>query len=337
MGAGLLMKNASLLFLFATMLFVFTAGGRNNELTEQATETMQPETNQVDYIPVRFHYHSREIDPNIYSLPEAFLYETVDIPVANFEEILVREFYERTGIPIMRIWFSDCEFYANRLHVNLGEGARNFFDSRGSSGSLIYLTILHKNIANLVQDGAYEVLINWRVGQIGNHFSFNGIFIVENSETVDVIWYNLHLPDDYVTLPNSNSGTIFADGIEIATRLFTAHGEIYYTHIPLLSEMVDAFGWEIINTGMQSAIFRNGESLGEIIYVNYEYFMFNNLHRFDVTSLGVNDAFISLNRNRYLPLSLFTEMGYEVFIADGNVHINSSEKSPPYVETQESS
>ncbi|MCL2841443.1 MAG: hypothetical protein FWE05_11825 [Defluviitaleaceae bacterium] len=327
-------KGTFILALTLVVLFTFTACGSSSEVEVQTCEETQSE--QGEFITVRFYYHSMELDPNVYSLPESFLYKSVDIPAANFEEIFIREFWERTGIPIMGIWFRDCEFYTNRLVVNLGEGADSFFDTQGSAGSRIYLTILDKTLTNLVQDGAYEILVNWQRGIMGSHFSFNNIAIVENVEIVDMIWYNLHQPDDIATLPNSSDGTIFVNGVALPARLFTAYSQVYPTHIPFLREIVDIFGWETINTGSQSAILRDGKSLGEITYVNYEYFMFNNLHRFDVNSLGINDAFISLNNNSYLPISLFKYMGYEVYTANRNVYISCAETSPPYMATQES-
>ena len=293
------MRNfAFIMMSTVAMLFTFTACGVNNETPKPVYESTQPETitvqneNQGEMTAVRFYYHSRDIDPNMYSLQEAFLYETIEIPDENFNEMFVKEFYERTGIPTDGIWFVDSEFYDNRLVINLHEEAISFFDTGGSSGSLIYRTILDKTLASLVWDGAFDVLVNWQRGLYGNHFSFNNVAYAENGEIVDRIWFNLGEPDNIFTLPNSSDGIIFVNGISLSARLFTADGATNPTHIPFLSEIIDIFRWETINTGAQSGILRDGESLATIFYVNYEYFMFNNLHRFDVNSLSVDDAFI---------------------------------------------
>jgi|GEM_PF-5456593 len=337
------------LFLLSATMFMLalTACGGNDETTippteqefyngqeaENSTSETQAgiENSNNEIITVRFYYHSPEIDPQAYSLPEAFLYESVDIPAANFEEVFVSEFYERTGIPIMGIWFQnrfedrfEDRNRGGRLFVNLHNDAIRHFDSRGTAGSAIELNILQRTLLSIPGIISYEVLVDWQRGIMGNHFSFNHVAYVENGEVVERVWFNLNTPDDDTTLPGSSNGMVFADGVVLPARLFTAAGATQPTHIPFLREIVDIFGWEVINTGMQSGIFRDGESVAGIIYVNYEYHMFNYLHRFDVGSIGVDDAFISPNNNSYLLISLFRDTEYRVYFANGNVHI-----SPP--------
>ena len=299
---------------------------------EEPTEEHHQDNNDPTNITVRFYHHSLDKDPNLYLPPDAFLYETVSIPSQNFEEIFATEFYQRTGIPIINIWFQDwgqywfAEIFENiqegrRLYVNLGEGASAHFD-RGTAKSIINLNILERTILSIPDISSFEIFINWQRGIYGSHFSFNHVAYVENGKLTQRVWFNPDQPDDTYTLPGSSQGIMFVNGVALPVVFFTVTGEANPTHMSTPHGLHDILGWETINTGSQSAILRGGEYAAGVTYVNYAYFMFNKLHRFNLDSLGIDDAFISANLNPYLPVSLFRYMGYEVYFADGDVYIS---------------
>lgn len=159
-------KHLLILSLVATILLTFTACGRDYE---PAAET----------VTVRFYYHSAELDPNIYALPEAFLYNAETIPAKSLEEEFIRLMHEYTGIRIL-----DLRFVEAKLYINLHEEAISFFDHHGSAGGLINATIFEKTIASLPGINSFEVLVDEQRGVQGHHFSFNYIAIVENGEVV---------------------------------------------------------------------------------------------------------------------------------------------------------
>ena len=335
-------KYIATLILPLIIIFILTACDANGNiepeatyepapyLTYESTYEAQPQTkeNPSNIITTRFYYHDKHIDPNLEGLSHAFFYRTVDIPAENFEEVFIREFYRATGINIIRTWFVAPFEYRyeptnirDKFYVNLHEDIGEFFGGMSYENTKIYLAILEKTILSLPDINSFEVLVGWKRGVTGPHFNFNHIAYVENGQVVDRVWLNLYAPDDSRTLPNSKVATVFANGAEFSAVLFTAHGYDHPTHIQFLWAIANVFSWEIINTGAQSAIFRNGESIANIHYVNYEYFMFSNLHNFDTESLEADHAFISMNNNTYLPFSLFESMGYAVDIRGNDVYI----------------
>ena len=93
-------KYVVILNLAAIMLFVFTACGQIQDtpppervLVPDASVSQEPDYN-TPTTTLRFYYHSTEIDPNIYALPEAFLYHAVEIPVENLREVFIGLMYE---------------------------------------------------------------------------------------------------------------------------------------------------------------------------------------------------------------------------------------------------
>ena len=132
-----------------------------------------------DIISLRLYYHSTEIDPNIYALPESFLYDTVNIPTQNLRDEFIQLMYERIGVQILDLWFVE-----DKLIVNLHRDSILFFDSHGTAGASIVITIFERTLASMPNITAFEVLLDGGRGFAGHHFDFNHITIVEDGEIV---------------------------------------------------------------------------------------------------------------------------------------------------------
>jgi hypothetical protein len=236
----------------------------NGEVIDTAYSETQAEVENSnnELITVRFYYHSMEIDPNAESLPEAFLYEAVDIPAANFEEEFVREFYERTGIPIMNIWFDSrfedrnkvglaYKFESARLFVNMREDAPEYFDTRATAGSTMALNIFERTISSIPSIVSFEVLVDGQRGIYGWHFSFNHVTYVENGEVVERIWFDLGMPDDTLTLPNSSDEADLLEASENSVEAAIAQEEDWI-NLGVISIPPD---WTAINTGNAESVF----------------------------------------------------------------------------------
>jgi len=103
------------LSLFAIALFTFAACNRDNDTPAEGVETTT----------LRFYYHSIELDPNIYALPEAFLYNAEDVPTESFHQEFIRLMYQHTGLRILSLHFE-----GSKLYVDLYEDAIAFFNNQ---------------------------------------------------------------------------------------------------------------------------------------------------------------------------------------------------------------
>ena len=206
-------KYVFILSLVAVMLFVLTACG--NTVSQPATTPEQevnvatePEHEYIrnsETVTVRFYYHSPELDPNIYSLPEAFLYNTEEISIENLEEEFIRLMHEHTGVRIL-----DLRFAGDRLYVNLHEDAIGFFDHHGTTGGTRNTIIFENTIASFIPGmGSFEVLVNGQRGVEGNHFNFGHIAIVENGEVIRREYFDMPLSDNdtqiQLSTPNADN------------------------------------------------------------------------------------------------------------------------------------
>jgi len=188
------------LTLAIAMLFALTACGGGNDTTTVQTEPEYEYNNHSETVTVRFYYHSTEIDPNIYALPEAFLYNSVEIPVENLREEFMRLMYEHIGVRIQDYWLE-----GSKLYIDLHEDAIGFFDHHGTTGGTINTTVFEKTILSLPGTiTSFEVLVNGQRGVHGNHFNFGHIAIVENGEVVDREFFDL--PDIENSAASQGSG-----------------------------------------------------------------------------------------------------------------------------------
>jgi len=136
--------------------------------------------NNAPKITVRFYYHSIELDPNLYALPEAFLYNVEEIIAAEgFTATFSRLMYEHTGLQISDLWFE-----GDKLYVDLHEDAIGFFDHHGTTGGVINATIFEKSLLSMSGISSFEVLVNGQRGAYGSHFNFGHIAIVENGKVI---------------------------------------------------------------------------------------------------------------------------------------------------------
>jgi len=200
-------KCVFILGLVAVVLFVFTACDQNQdtattptelELIQDANSNQELEYEYIDSPPtltVRFYYHSTEIDPNLYALPEAFLYNAEEIiAVEGFAATFRRLMYEHTGLQISDLWFD-----GSKLYVDLHESAIGFFDHHGTTGGTINAIIFEKSLLSIPGISSFEVLVNGQCGVHGNHFNFGHIAIVENGEVVRREFFDLPDTDNSVT------------------------------------------------------------------------------------------------------------------------------------------
>jgi len=214
------MKKYVFSFVIAIMLLLaFTACGQNQDTATPPTElelvqdagssqelesiqdTSSNQESEYEYVnntlttTVRFYYHSTEIDPNIYVLPEAFLYNAVEIPVENLREEFIRLMCEHIGVRIQDYWFE-----GNKLYIDLHEDSRYFFDQHGTTGGMIAMRRFERTFLSLpVTITSFEVLVNGQRGVYGHHFNFGHIAIVENGEVVRREFFDLPDTDNPVT------------------------------------------------------------------------------------------------------------------------------------------
>ena len=203
------MKKHMLSFVIATMvLLAFTACGQNQdtvtpptelELVQEANSNQEPDYEYVNNTlttAVRFYYHSTELDPNIYALPEAFLYNAVEIPVENLREEFIRLMYEHIGVHIQDYWFE-----GSKLYVDLHEDSGYFFDQHGTTGGMIATRRFERTLLSLPGTiTSFEVLVNGQRGFEGNHFNFGHVAIVENGEVADREFFNLENGEEVATV-----------------------------------------------------------------------------------------------------------------------------------------
>jgi len=183
---------------------------------------------------------------------------------------------------------------------------------------MINSSVFERSLLSLPGIASFQVLVNGQRGAMGEHFSFRHIAIVENGRVAS---RESILNDDTLSLPNFSEGAIFVNGRELSGLLFTVEGASYPTHIPFLWDIFAIFGLESMSAGGQVAIFRDGVRLAEYGMTQY-------LQEFDVYGVRAGDAFAifdMLNGGafvaEYLPITLFEEMGFEAYFADGAVHI----------------
>jgi len=146
----------------------------------QAQEPEYEYSGNAEMVTVRFYYHSAEIDPNRYALPEAFLYNPVDIPAQNLREEFIRLMYEHIGVRIQDFWLE-----GDKLYVDLHEDSGLFFDQHGTTGGVIIARRFESTLLSLPETiASFEVLVDGQHGVEGNHFNFGHVAIVENGEVV---------------------------------------------------------------------------------------------------------------------------------------------------------
>ena len=176
------------LFIVATsMLLVVTACGNNSGAPQtrptyedaENLETEQDYSNNMETVAVRFYYHCDEIDPYANLIPEAFLYDAVEIPIENLYEEFIRLMYEHTGVRILDFWFE-----GDKLYVDLHEDALTLFDGFGSTGGMMKSIVFENSLISLPSMTSFEVLVNGQRGVGGSHFDFGHVAIVENGEVV---------------------------------------------------------------------------------------------------------------------------------------------------------
>ena len=160
------------------------------EPIQEVSTHQEPDYEYVNSTPtttVRFYYHSTALDPNLYALPEAFLYNEEDIiAVEGFTATFRKLMYEHTGLQILDLWFD-----GSKLYVDLHESAIGFFDHHGTTGGAINATIFEKSLLSMSGISSFEVLVNGQRGIHGNHFNFGHIAIVENDEVVRREFFDL--------------------------------------------------------------------------------------------------------------------------------------------------
>jgi len=175
--------------LAASMLFVFTACGGNGgvaaPLSRPAHDDVENAEPGLEYadnletVAVRLYYHCDETDPYSNLIPEAFLYNTMEVPIENLHEEFIRLMYEYTGVRILDLWLE-----GNKLYVDLHEDALTFFDGLGSTGGTMRTIIFENSLISLPSVTSFEVLVNGQRGVAGSHFDFGHVAIVENGEVV---------------------------------------------------------------------------------------------------------------------------------------------------------
>jgi len=155
----------------------------------------------ADVVTIRFYYHSLDIDPNVYSLPESFLYNSEEIYINNFRDELIRLMHEYTGIRILDLWFE-----GSKLYVDLHEDALRFIN-QGTAGSTISINILERTLASVPGITSFEMLLNGQRGVEKDHFIFGFIAIVENGEIIRHERFEVHSDDVPPRLPTYNDYT----------------------------------------------------------------------------------------------------------------------------------
>jgi len=114
---------------------------------------------------------------------------------------------------------------------------------------------------------------------------------------------------------------IIINEVGITDNFYSADGDIP-THVPL--HVADILGLHVISAGSQIAIQQNGETLAELSVLNYLAF---GEDRVDVNQ---NDTFMADDNyyfTIYVPISLFSEIGFTTYFANGHVHIYNSIRS----------
>ena len=139
---------------------------------------------QQEVVTVQFAYHCLEIDPSVNLLPEAFLYNSVDILGEDLWREFIRLMYEHTSISVWDLWVEN-----NKLYVDLVDSEAIFFDW-GSTGSAYRGIRLNNTLISLVDSlegvNSYEVLVGGIRGVFTSHWSFVYIFYVEDGVVVGV-------------------------------------------------------------------------------------------------------------------------------------------------------
>jgi len=215
------------LVLAVAVLLIFAAFDGNNSAsdTELVTQLVleTQEVLEAESMRLRFYYHSIEIDPYVYLLPESFLYIVEYVPVDNYREEFIRLMYEHIGVRILDLWFEGDKLYVDLHHDAL------FFFNQGTTSSSKRLTIFEKSLLSLPGIASFEVLICGQRGLESEHFNFGHVAIVENGKVVrrdffvDV--------DDLSNEPRPNSGgqptvSNWEDAREIAIDYITNSTDI---------------------------------------------------------------------------------------------------------------
>ena len=134
--------------------------------------------------PFAFYSIDVEFDPISETYVETLRRESSGI--SNSPYGYMSQLYAFTGIKLTHLWFEE-----RKMYVNLHEDELAIFKELDSSGSLMRVTMLEKNILLLMRaqsgihfERSFEVLVNGQRGVIGDNFDFSQIAIVENGEIV---------------------------------------------------------------------------------------------------------------------------------------------------------
>ena len=130
----------------------------------------------TESVTVRFYYHCAVADPEFTMHPDAYRYNSVEIPIRYFHEHFVQLMYTHTGISII-----DMRLMGDKLYVDLHPSEWCMFD-QGSTGSFDRGERLTRTIASLPGVSSFEILVGGKRGVETSHFSFNWVAIVENGE-----------------------------------------------------------------------------------------------------------------------------------------------------------
>jgi len=161
--------------------------GADVDVTERAAAPVDSDA-VGERTTVRFYYHSREIDPNVELLPEAYLYNPEEIPTEQFRDEFIRLLYVHTDITACDLWFD-----GDRLYIDLHEDENSHFN-RGSTGSADRGIRLYKTLASVPGIASFEVHVGGIRGAYTSHFSFYYVVLVEDGE---IVGYEEFEPFDY--------------------------------------------------------------------------------------------------------------------------------------------
>jgi len=143
---------------------------------------LQPQNHRYitnkEIVPIRFHFHCSITDPQFELHPEAFLYNTVEIPGPYLWGEFRRRMYEHTGIGIWNLWFE-----GSKLYVDLHSTELMPF-GWGTTGSATRFNVLTRTLASFPGITSFEVLLGGEHGVWADHASFDWIAIVEDGVIV---------------------------------------------------------------------------------------------------------------------------------------------------------
>jgi len=145
-------------------------------VSESPVLTAPAENTPPETISMRFYYLCPILDPYVYLLPEAYLYNVVDFTVQAFSNEFTEAMFAYTGIQILDFWVAD-----DKLYVNLHPDEAMYFD-RGTTGSTDRGNRLTKTLASFPNISYFEVLVNGARGFETSHFNFKWIGVVRNGE-----------------------------------------------------------------------------------------------------------------------------------------------------------